>query len=116
MDGATLDTALKLVEIVSFVGAGLIFIFRGGVGTQKMEAAISALKDLTEAQGEQISELRTDFKQVTGILTQLAVQNTKLESIDKRVNMLDQRYEELRHGEGFVFPLSAHMSKVKSGG
>lgn len=32
----------------------------------------------------------------------------------KRLDILEQRFEELRHGEGFLFPLFLNQKAVKS--
>jgi cell division protein FtsL len=49
-----------------------------------------------------VTELKAEVKQFSQILTELALQS-------QRIDMLDRRYEELRHGEGFVFPLAAKL-------
>ncbi len=45
-----------------------------------------------------VLELKTEVKQFVEVLTKLAVQS-------ERIDMVDRRLEELRHGEGFVYPL-----------
>lgn len=46
-----------------------------------------------------VAKLTTDIGKLNEVVTQLAVQS-------ERIDMLDRRYEELRHGEGFTFPLA----------
>lgn len=51
---------------------------------------------------EEVKELKGETKELSKAVTALAVQ-------EARLDMLDRRYEELRHGEGFVFPLAAKL-------
>jgi len=39
---------------------------------------------------------------ITVAVTEVAVKS-------KRLDILERRYEELRHGEGFTFPLATHL-------
>lgn len=92
---SSIDSILKLCEIGSIlIGGGLVF-FRLGETTSKMEAAM-------KAQASEISELKEDVKVVSRLLTDVAVQDQRLNTIDKRLEVLDRRYEDLRHGRGFV--------------
>jgi single-stranded DNA-specific DHH superfamily exonuclease len=100
-----LDVVFKIIEIVSFIGAGIIFLIRSGRASLRMESAIMVLKEALQSQADELSELKTDFKKITQAMTQLALQDLRLNHINERVTLLDNRYEELRHGEGFVYPL-----------
>jgi hypothetical protein len=53
------------------------------------------------------------MEKFSAALTELAVQKSRLDSQGERLNLMDRRYEELRHGEGFVFPLEAHLGGRK---
>ena len=107
--GAIFDIVARIVEIVGFLAAALLFIFKGGASAQRLENALTALKEHFIAQNADIKELQQDFKQIAGVLTQLAVQDTRLNALSDGLRILDQRYEELRHGEGFVYPIGAHL-------
>lgn len=96
----TLDTMLRLAEILSIIGGGGIVAFRLGRSTEKMQAAVDKQAELAKQQNEEISELKKEIKQIGVILTSLALQ-------EQRLDMLDKRYEELRHGEGFAFPIGS---------
>jgi hypothetical protein len=94
-DGLTLDAILKIGEIISIVGGGGIIVFKVGRVTTRVEEAI-------KSQADDIADLKADIKVVSKLLTEVAVQKTRLDSMDKRI-------DELRHGEGFGYPLSAHL-------
>ncbi len=94
----SLDTALRVCEILSIIGGGGLVAYKLGRSTEKIQAAIDGQAKSSEAQSAEISALKNEMKKLGDILTQLALQG-------QRLDMLDQRYEELRHGEGYVFPL-----------
>ena len=100
-DGSlSLDTILKIGEILSILfGGALVFFKMGSVLTQVKEAIrIEALA---------VSELKEDVKVINRLLTDVAVQKSRLDSMDKRI-------DELRHGEGFVFPAGFHVQPAKT--
>ena len=88
----SLDTIFKLIEIVSILGGGGLVAFRLGKNSQVVREAM-------RQQAAEIASLKDEIKELSKLVTEVAVQS-------KRLDMLEQRYEELRHGEGFVFPLS----------
>src|SRR4051794_27432091 len=103
-DGVSFEAILKIAEIISVIGGGGLVVFRLGRTTSTRESAM-------KSQGTAIEELKEDVKIVGKLLTEVAVQKTRLDGLDQRIGTLDRRYEELRHGEGFVYPLGAHVSK-----
>lgn len=94
----SLDTIFKLIEIVSILGGGGLVAFRLGRNSQVVREAM-------RQQATEIAALKDEIKELSKLVTEVAVQS-------KRLDMLEQRYEELRHGEGFVFPLAAHLRGV----
>jgi hypothetical protein len=94
----SVDTALKLIEIVSILGGGGLVAFRLGKNSQVVREAM-------RQQASEIAALKDEIKELSKLVTEVAVQS-------KRLDMLEQRYEELRHGEGFVFPLAAQLRGV----
>jgi len=107
VDGqVSFDTLLKLAEVLSILGGGGLVAFRLGRTTTRVEAAMLL-------HGREISELKTEMKQVSNLLTQVALQGQRLDTQDKRLDTLDRRYEELRHGEGFVVPAPGRMPPPK---
>lgn len=81
-------SAGNIIEVI-VVGAGVITLFN------KMNASILLLrKDVSYIQASQMA-LNEAFKQLGTILTQVAVQDTRLSMIEKRV-------DELAHGEGLI--------------
>lgn len=76
------------IQILSICGAGLMMFFA-------MRGDIRVIRhDISNLQKGQES-LNEAFKQLGAILTQVAVQDT-------RISMIEKDVDELRHGEGFV--------------
>ncbi len=101
-----LSAILQALEIASIICAAILFIFKSGRSTESLGQAVTALRDVVLGQGSEIKELRSEMKQFGAILTQMAVQKERIDMLLERVQLLDDRYEELRHGEGFVYPLT----------
>jgi hypothetical protein len=51
---------------------------------------------------EDIVEIKTDLKILNKIVTDIALQNQRLDSQGERLNRLDNRLDELSHGKGFI--------------
>lgn len=102
-----LDTTLRLAELVTLIGGGAIIVFRMGRMTERFEL-------IGQRQADEISELKRAVGRFGDVLTDLAVQKNRLDSQAERINLLDKRYEELRHGEGFVYPIGTHLSPQKA--
>jgi hypothetical protein len=105
----SLEVILRIGEILSILGGGVLVAFKLGRSTQSMEAAIGAQALSAVQQKDEISQLKIEVRKLSDIMTHIAVQNTRMDTMAERVTMLDQRFEELRHGEGFIYPLSAHL-------
>jgi hypothetical protein len=99
-DQVTLDTIFKVVEIISILGGGGLVAFRLGKNSQ-------AVREAMRTQQAELSALKDEIKELSKLVTEVAVQS-------KRLDILEQRYDELRHGEGFVFPLAAHLRSAPS--
>lgn len=94
-DGATIDTILKLVEIAAILGGGGTVSFKIGRTLSRFETALSS-------QAVDVVDLKNDVKKIGELMTTVAVQNQRLDSINERQNLFDKRLDELRHGEGWV--------------
>lgn len=101
---AILDLILKIATLVSIIGGGGIIIWRVSRMATRFEL-------IGAAQATEIAGLKNEMMEMRRLMTTVAVQKERLDSQAERLNLLDRRYEELRHGEGYVFPLAAHLGK-----
>lgn len=87
-----LNDALKIVEIVSILGGGGMVAYKLGRATSRFEESL-------KLQAEEIQELKEETKKMGAVLSVVAVQ-------DNRLNRIEEDMRELRHGKGWVNPLS----------
>jgi hypothetical protein len=91
----SLDTVLRVLEILSIIGGGSAVAFGIFRFIFKMEAAIQALNAISQRQSNDIGDLKLEIKKLNDVLTSLAVQA-------ERLNLLQHQIDELRHGRGLV--------------
>lgn len=85
LSSMTVDTIIQLTVMVVTV-TGFFFGMRNEVRFLR--------KDISHIQ-ERLNQLTESFSQMGTILTTVAVQDT-------RINMLERQLHELKHGQGFV--------------
>ncbi len=49
-----------------------------------------------------IVEIKTDLKILNKVITDIALQNQRIDNQAERLNRLDSRIDELRHGKGYI--------------
>ena len=52
--------------------------------------------------GKDVSELKTDIRELNKIVVATAVANQRISEVDQRVSAIEKDVRELRHGHGFV--------------
>lgn len=88
---AIADLVFKALQIVTLLGGGIYVVFKLGRVTERVE-------NMLATQTKELTALKEETKKVSEVLTQIALQKREIE-------ILNERYEELRHGEGFVYPM-----------
>ena len=106
MNNISIDTTIRLVEIIAiFTGSIGLMIKLGSLGL-KVGRAVERFELVGEMQGNEISALKTEVGALNTIITQLAVQDQKFVTLEKQHQFLNEQINELRHGEGYVLPLT----------
>ena len=89
--GIGFEWTVKLGDVLTILGAlGVIAAFLHKRGGQETGAQLTL-----EAMSRELTEMKTEFKEFSETLKQVAVQEVK-------IGLLMKWYDELRHGEGFV--------------
>lgn len=101
---AILDLVLKLATLAGVVGGGGTIVWR-------MSRMATRFEMIGSAQANEIAALKDEMIKMRELMTAVAVQKVLIENQSERLNLLDKRYEELRHGEGYVFPLESHLPR-----
>jgi len=107
MEPSYVAIAVGIAQIVSILGGGGLVAYRLGRTTQRMESSIDLQKQLSLQNGEEIRELKSEVKALNALMTEVALQKVAIER-------LEQWYDELRRGEGFVYPLTRHLKSPAS--
>ncbi len=100
-----LESILKVLEIFSIVGGGAVVAFRLGRTTQKVEEAIATQNILMKEQASDITDLKFETKKLSEVVTQLAVQHTRLDRIEDDIR-------DMKHGRGYVIEESPPRTLV----
>jgi len=99
------------VSIVGVIITMLLVSARLGRMTGSFESAQQSQTELIRTQGDSLRELKNEMVELRRVVTELAVFNTRLEGVDRRAALLEKLVDDLRRGEGFIFPLAAKMLK-----
>ena len=99
-----LENPAALISIAISVTTGIGFIWA-------IKASVSVLESRLTAQDRIIAGVEAELKKLNQVVTDLAVQNQRIGTIEERQERLEKRYEELRHGEGFVLPIAERLRR-----
>lgn len=101
IDGMQFDTAIKLIELLTFLGGGSLILVRLGQYAGKFE-------QMTRRQSDEIKDLKNEVKEIKTVVSDLAVQSNRIDNISQRMTQLDEKVERLRQGHGFDLPFKFH--------
>ena len=94
--------AVGVAQIVAILGGGGVVAFRIGRSTQRVESSIELQKIAIAQSAGAISDIKADIAALKAVLTEVALQKAE-------IKQLREWYDELRRGEGFVYPLGSHL-------
>lgn len=83
---------VAFVQLAGFVIGGIVIAVTMRNNVSALQNEVADLK----------SEFREDVDRLAGALTTIAIQHERLERIERQ-------YDELRRGEGFIFPLARSL-------
>jgi acyl carrier protein phosphodiesterase len=85
--------------------------YRLGRSTQRVESAIDLQKQSGVQTAAAITELKADIAALRAVLTEVALQKAEIERLHDTIARLEKWYDELRRGEGFVYPLESKLKQ-----
>lgn len=89
--GVVIDTTISvgnIAEVLSIIAGGFLVVIRMGGDLRVMKNDMAHLKGT-------VSTLTSAFDRLGAVLTQVAVQDARIVSMEKRI-------DELAHGNGFI--------------
>jgi hypothetical protein len=106
---------LQLTQTAAVVVGGGFGIYRIGRNTQKTESAITRANEVASEQKKEMSDLKVEIRKLSEVLTAMAVTTTRVDNLSDGVTELRQLVNELRRGEGFIFPIGTHVPGSRNG-
>lgn len=106
----SMSEIFQMVQTVAILLGIPVIAFRLGRGAEAIKASIKLQGDTVKALTEEVRELKNEQKEFRGVLTQVAVQNTRLDNHGTQITQLAKTVDDLRRGEGFIMPIGAHMA------
>ncbi len=106
-----MSEAMTQLDLILKIGNLVVMLVGGGMIIWRMSRMATRFELIGDAQAKEITEIKNEVTAMRVLMTTVAVQKERLDSQGARLNLLDQRYDELRHGEGFVYPLGSHLGK-----
>lgn len=80
-----------LLVIVSLVGTAIVYAFKSG----RFAGVIYSMQ-------QEIKEMKEVAKAMSQVVTNMAVQNNRLDTAAERLNVMDKKIEDLRRGDGYI--------------
>jgi hypothetical protein len=90
----------NLLQMIVIVVGGLSVFFALRADVRVMRHDMNNLKERQESLSEA-------FKQLGDILRQVAVQDERLVEQSRRIGAVEKTIDELRHGKGFISPMTS---------
>lgn len=97
---------LQVIASLATIGGMGFAIFKLGRNTQKVESGIEQAAQAVRAQKEEMTELKAEVRELGKVLTTMAVTTTRIDALSESLTRAHKLIDELRHGEGYVFPLT----------
>lgn len=109
----SLGSVVQVLQAAAVLLGIPIMAFRLGRGTKALEASITAQGKTVDAIVNEMKELKNEQKEFRVVLTQVAVQNTRLDNQGSQLTLLAKTVEDMRRGEGFILPLNQGAREIK---
>lgn len=85
------NTVLIILQIVALLFAGgMVFYRLGGIAQQ------------FKIHSQEISDLKITVQKTAELITEMAIQTTRMDAMAQRLNLVEKWYDELRRGIGFI--------------
>lgn len=98
----SVEEILHVLEIVSILGGGLAFAYKMGGFAQAINDANQNFIDKMEESKEDRAQIHQELRAISDLVGSQRVTDSRLDSIGDRMNKLEQWYDELRRGKGYI--------------
>lgn len=97
-DAVIVSIIIAVIQTSAFIGGGIAVAYRIGKSMQRLD-------QYAESHGAAITELKDDITAMKNLMTDMALQKLEMATQKQAIERLERWYDELRRGEGYVFPL-----------
>ena len=104
----SVESLFQMTQTIVLLLGIPVVAFRLGRGTEALRATIDAQGVTVTNIGKEIHDLKSEHRDFRNMLTQIAVQTQRLDTQDQQLAILMKSIDDLRRGEGFIFPLGTH--------
>ena len=104
---AFVDWTISLGNIATLIG----FLLGGGAFIFSMKAEMRVFGERFSVIDAQVKDIKYDISGLSKAMVQIAVQNTRLYSQSQQIATLERRYDELRHGVGYISNMPPNGTK-----
>lgn len=98
---------IGIFQVASIIVGGFLVVYRFGRSTKATDYAIAQMSS-------SITEIKSEVAAMRALMTEVALQNQRLDNQGQQIAMLQRTVEDIRRGEGFILPL-AHPAKSLGG-
>lgn len=112
-DGMTdFQTLAMIIGFVAGIIAFVINLIAVIVAVYKMGRAVERFETIGIQQAVEIKELKEAVTRVTELVTEMALQSQRLDTIEERIGSQRRLIEDLREGKGWILPPSVSPYQV----
>lgn len=105
MSGVGFEWTVRFGDVLTMGGAAVvalgIFYRRGAADGGLLEKVDDTLKEL--------SDVKEELKGLAKVITEQAVQQTRLDEQSRRMNRIEQNIDDLRRGKGYIQERTANL-------
>ncbi len=113
MGAWSIESIFQIMQTIALLCGIPIIAFRLGRGAEALRAAIDAQGAIVANIGKEVHELQDAQKEFRSVLTQIALQSQRLDTQGQQIALAMKSIDDLRRGEGFIFPLGTHSGSLK---
>lgn len=108
MDGQLIVyIVVGVFQVAGVIGGVFVAVYRFGQGAKTTDLSITNM-------AATIAEIKAEVVAMRALMTDVALQKQEIGSLRDDIAQLRAWYDELRHGEGMVFPFGSRLNQ-KSG-
>jgi cell shape-determining protein MreC len=112
----SIESMFQMVQTIAILLGIPVIAFRLGRGAESLKSSIKTQGLIVTNLANEFRELKDEQKEFRKVLTEVSLQNQRLDNQGSQITQLFRTVDDLRRGEGFIMPIGTHLGSLKSGG